>query len=172
VTHSVVSFRAICFAFFAVALAAFAVAGPRQSNDPFKVNVDKKKVPVAAPKESIVEPPSFEARAAECRERTGAGRSVTDLPCAYLVREVSLSGVSRSENGVEAFLAAAPSRQTIVVRAGDRLYDGRVVSIHEPDGSSEGYVVLEKTTTKAVGKKLVTSTSEVRLRLGDDTTLR
>jgi hypothetical protein len=83
----------------------------------------------------------------------------------YLVRELTLSGVSRSENGVEAFLYAAPTRQTILVRAGDRLFDGRVVAINEPGTATGAQVVLEKTTQKRVGRKLVTTTATVTLGL-------
>src|SRR4051794_18568215 len=114
-----------------IALASTAFAGGQNGYDPFERKVDKKKVPVAAPAETVVAPPSFDERVQICRQRTGAGRSVTDKPCVYLVHELSFSGVSRSDNGVEAFLAASPSHQTIVVHEGDELFDGRVIAIRE-----------------------------------------
>lgn len=164
-------FRALSLGVASASLVATAFAGGQDPNDPFVKKVEKKKIVVAAPAETVVAPPSYEERVQICRQRTGAGRSVTDKPCVYLVHEVSFSGVSSSDNGLEAFLKAAPSGNTIVVHEGDELFDGRVVAIREADGSGEASVLLEKTTQKYVGRKLVTTTSRVTLRLGDGSDL-
>jgi hypothetical protein len=159
--------RAAALAVACAALAAPAFAGHRaaQNPDPFAVKVDKKKVVVPVARESIVEPPSLAERAKTCRAATPAGTSVEDTPCMYLVRELAFTGVSESEAGVEAFVFAAATKQTLVVREGDRLFDGRVVAIREPGSADSPTLVLEKTTTKQIGRKLVTSTSTVTLGL-------
>lgn len=163
--------RALAIGLATSVLASSAFAGGQDPKDPFARPVDKKKVVVAAPAETIVAPPSFDERVVICREKTGLGRSVTDKPCVYLVRELSFAGVSSSDNGLEAFLAAEPSHQTIVVRTGDELFDGRVLAIREADAKGDASVLLEKTTKKYVGKKLVTTTTTVTLKLQDGSDL-
>ena len=89
-----------------------------------------------------------------------AGKEVQSLPCMYLVGEVKLQGVFRAEDQPEAFLFAEPTKQTLTVRVGDRLFDGRVLSIDEPGPAGNGQIVLEKVTKRQVGKK-VTETKEL-----------
>jgi hypothetical protein len=136
-----------------------ALAGRRQTPDPFKEAV-KPKVPIAQPKESIIAPPALDARQTECKTSAPAGKEVQSLPCMYLVGEVKLQGVFRAEDQPEAFLYAEPTKQTITVRVGDRLFDGRVVSIDEPGPAGNGQIVLEKVIRRQVGKK-VTETKEL-----------
>ncbi len=163
------SLRPLAVGLALAALSVPALAAGRSAqddrSDPFKVRVDKKKVAVPVPKEAIVEPPPIEVRAEQCRGSLSAGESVQSRPCMYLVRELKLSGVSRSENGVEAFVYAAPTQQTVLVRAGDRLFDGRVVSVREPSEAGGAQLVLEKTIEKRVGKKLVKLVDSVTLTL-------
>ncbi len=148
-----------------VALASCALAGPGPQDDPFRRDVDKKKVKVPAVAESVVAPPSLEVRAAECRGAASDSTPVQETPCMYLVQELKLTGVVDGESGPEAFLAAGPTKRTVIVRTGDRLYDGRVVSIRDAGVNGPAEVVLEKVTQKRVGKKVVSSTSDVSLKL-------
>jgi hypothetical protein len=83
----------------------------------------------------------------------------------YLVREVKLQGVFRSSDKPEAFLFAEPTRQSITVREGDRLFDGRVVSIREPGPAGDGQVVLEKVTKKQLGRKIFETKELITLEL-------
>jgi hypothetical protein len=153
---------AVALALASLSVPALAGAGPRQT-DPFKRDVDKKKDVAPAPKEAVVEPPALEERAARCRAAAPAGESVESRPCMYLVRELTLSGVSRSESGVEAFVFAAPTRQILLVREGDALFDGRVVAVREPGPAGGAQVVLERTIEKRVGKKPVKRVESVTL---------
>jgi hypothetical protein len=168
-----IALRAVSASAALAVLVMPALAGGRthqqNTSDPFSRPVDKKKVPVPVPKETIVEPPSLDARETGCKTSTKAGESVETSPCMYLVREVELTGVSRSENGVEAFLYAAPTKQTILVHVGDHLYDGRVLAIDEATDSGGARVTLEKTTQKQIGKKMTTLTSQVTLGLASST---
>jgi hypothetical protein len=161
-----ISFVTRC-AVVAVALAAVAApaaAGGPQKPDPFKRNV-KPNTPVPKPKESIVAPPALAVRKDECKGSASAGKQVETLPCMYLVGEVKLQGVFRSEDQPEAFLYAEPTKQTVMVRVGDRFYDGRVVSIDEPGPNGNGSVVLEKVTKRQVGKKITETKELVTLAL-------
>ena len=161
-----ISFAARC-AVVAVALAAVAVpasAGGPQKPDPFKRDV-KKNTPVPQPKETIVAPPALAVRKDECKGSASAGKQVESLPCMYLVGEVRLQGVFRSDDQPEAFLFAEPTKQTVMVRVGDRFYDGRVVSIKEPGPNDNGTVVLEKVTKRQVGKKVTEAEELVTLAL-------
>ena len=157
---------------FRVALAAMSLAmlfapasarGPQ--SDPF-AKKPTKKVTVAKPvTERVIPPPALDVRAAECKKSAAPGQQVQSLPCMYLVRELKLQGVFRTGNQAEAFLLAEPTKQSITVREGDRLFDGRVISIREPGPSGGGQVVLEKVTKKQVGKKITETTESVTLDL-------
>jgi hypothetical protein len=143
------------------AIAAPAIAGRPAYQDPFE-NKPKKKVEVAKPvaRETVIAPPAIEVRQSECKGATPSGQQVQSQPCMYLVREVKLQGVFRTQEKPEAFLFAEPTKQTITVREGDRFFDGRVVSIREAGPSGDGQIVLEKVTKKQIGKK-VTETKEL-----------
>ena len=150
-----------------LALAAAAVpalAGRQKTLDPFARPV-KPNTPVAKPKENIIAPPVLADRQTACKSSVPAGSQVESLPCMYLVREVTLEGVFRTGDQTGAFLYAAPTKQTITVHVGDKLFDGRVVSITEPGPNGNGQIVLEKVTKRQVAKKVTETTELVQLQL-------
>ena len=150
-----------------LAIAAVAVptlAGGRQKPfDPF-VDQPKRNTPVVKPAESIIAPPALAARQKVCKDSVPASK-VQNLPCMYLVGELKLPGVFRSEDQPEALLSASPTKQTVTVHVGDKLFDGHVVSIVEPGPADNGTVVLEKVVKKQVGKKVTEEKESVTLQL-------
>lgn len=147
------------------ALALALAAGPAAAqNDPFVMPTKKTvKKPVPAAPFELPSPP-FAERMAQCRG-AAASRSVESTPCPYLVSELKVVGVFSTSEGAGAFVQAAPTSQTFVVKPGDRLFDGRVDSI-QPAGTSPAAVVFSRTKRIRTGKVVKDVTSTVTAEQG------
>src|SRR5690349_15092583 len=116
--------------------AAAGTSGKPQQRDPFEREVKKtvkKAVEIKPEKEVEIPAPPLAERTARCKEAQYApGFSVSGeaTPCPYLVREVSVTGVFTAAGGGKgAFLLVGQSGETLIVREGDKLFNGEIAEI-------------------------------------------
>jgi hypothetical protein len=151
-----------------LALVASAVSALAGQSDPFSMPVRKKPARAAAapPRALEIPAPPFSDRAAQCRARAGGGVSVESSPCPYLVSELSIVGVFSTAEGEGAFVQAKVSNQTFVIKPGDALFDGKVVSIRPATVSTPAAVVFAQTRRVRTRNVVREMTTNVTLEQG------
>lgn len=128
--------------------------------DPFGRPVPKTvKVPEQkdADKPVLVPFPALDQRRAEFQaSRQSAVRAGRDEPEAiwqYLVSELTVTGIFETDDGLGAFILAAPTQTTFFVKAGTRVYNGEIVSISPGTDFGVGQVVFRELTKYRIRKK-------------------
>jgi hypothetical protein len=134
-----------------------AEAGTRRQDkkfDPFErpKKVDKK--PVAVETKMLppvqVAPPALDERVSRCKQSQYSTMSFAvsgeTSPCPFLVSEMVVTGVfTEAGGGKGAFVLATPTKETLIVREGDKLFNGSIDEIRMgANGAAAGIVFTQR----------------------------
>lgn len=147
-------------AFVVTAGSVWGGQAPQDPTDPFGQPPKKTVKPAAEAADAnkpVLKPyPPLEQRQAEYLHEKQQARA-KGLPepnpiGQYLVKELRITGVFETENGIGAFVEATPTQTTFFVGPRTRVYNGEIVSINTGTDFNIGQVLFNERTVYVVGK--------------------